>query len=213
MKARKVVTRSGRKFKGLFPSKKLRRMVEWESLLERDAILLFEFSQGIVSYQEQPEMIEYEQDGEMRKYYPDFSVTLKSGEIIYYEVKPASQLDQPAMQKKYAAIKHHYDSLGKSYRLLLDKRIRMEPRLSNLKILATAQRRFEDYAFCVDVSIKTIRLFSNSTVLGLSEFLGFIHVLALIGSGVICCDLNKNILAEDNLLRLPTEADRDSVFN
>jgi hypothetical protein len=44
--------------------------VEWESLLERDAILLFEFSPGVVSYQEQPEMIEYEQDGVMRRYYP-----------------------------------------------------------------------------------------------------------------------------------------------
>lgn len=212
MKARKVVTRSGRKFKGLFPSKKLPRNVEWESLLERDAILLFEFSQGIVSYQEQPEMIEYEQDGEMRKYYPDFSVTLKSGEIIYYEVKPASQFSKPAMQKKYAAIKHHFDSLGKSFKLLLDNRIRMEPRLSNLKILATARCRPEDFAYYVDTSIKTIRLFSNVNVLGLAKVIGYLHVLALIGRGVICCDLNKNILAEDNFLRLPTEDDHDSIF-
>ncbi len=50
MLARKVVTRRGRRFRGYYPSAKLGRMVAWESLLERDAILLIEFSPGVLTY-------------------------------------------------------------------------------------------------------------------------------------------------------------------
>ena len=41
-------------FRGKFPSMKVNRMIHWESLLERDAIMLFEFSPGVASYREQP---------------------------------------------------------------------------------------------------------------------------------------------------------------
>lgn len=54
MLVRKVITRRGRRFRGYFPSRKLGRMVAWESLTERDVILLLEFSPGVLSYQEQP---------------------------------------------------------------------------------------------------------------------------------------------------------------
>lgn len=212
MKARKVVTRSGRKFKGLFPSKKLQRMVEWESLLERDAILLFEFSPGVVSYQEQPEMIEYEQDGVMRRYYPDFRVIHQSGEIIYFEIKPASVLKEPLMVKKYSAIKDQYDRMSQSYQLLLDNRIRVEPRLRNLKRLATAQHRPEDYAILLDEATKLVKSDPRHTCLSLATVFGLSHVMVLIGRGDLCCDLDKDMLADDNYLRIPTEDDRESFL-
>ena len=59
-------------------------MVEWESLLERDAILLFEFSPGVVSYQEQPAEILYELEGVIHRYYPDFEVILKEKNLFLY---------------------------------------------------------------------------------------------------------------------------------
>ncbi len=63
MPVRKVVTPSGRKVRGYFPSKKMGRMVAWESQIELDAILLFEFSPGVISFQEQPEKIQYYVNG------------------------------------------------------------------------------------------------------------------------------------------------------
>jgi len=54
MLSRIVVTRSGRGFRGYFPSKKLNRLVQFESLLERDAIKLFESSKEIIQFREQP---------------------------------------------------------------------------------------------------------------------------------------------------------------
>lgn len=212
MKARKVVTRSGRKFKGLFPSKKLRRMVEWESLLERDAILLFEFSPGVVSYQEQPELIEYEQDGEIRKYYPDFEVILKNGEIIHFEIKPANKLNDPAMVKKYSAIKNHYERMGRNFSLLLDNRIRVEPLLGNLKRLATAQDSAEDYAILLEKATNLIKIDPTYTFLSFAKVLGSSNVKTLIRRGGVCCDLSGNILDEDNFIRLSKEDDDEALL-
>lgn len=63
MLSRKVVTLSGRRFRGYFPSYKMGRTVAWESLLELAAIHLLEFSRGVLSYREQPVLIQYP-DGE-----------------------------------------------------------------------------------------------------------------------------------------------------
>lgn len=212
MKVRKVVTRSGRKYKGLFPSKKLCRMVEWESLLERDAILLFEFSPGVVSYQEQPELIMYELDGELHRYFPDFEVILKSGEIFHFEIKPAIKLKDSAMVKKYKAIIERYESVGGNFSLLLDNRIRVEPRLTNLKRLATAQHNPADYKVLLEEATKLVTIDPTFAVLTLSSVFGLSHVITLLGKGDLCCDLDKDLMADNNFVRLPTEADDESLL-
>lgn len=50
MFSRNVITRRGRGFRGNFPSRKLGRMVAGESLVELLAILLWEFSPGVLTY-------------------------------------------------------------------------------------------------------------------------------------------------------------------
>ena len=210
--SRKVVTRSGRKYKGYFPSKKLCRMVQWESLLERDAFLLFEFSPGVIKYQEQPEMIEYEEDGEIRRYYPDIEVVLTNGEIIHFEVKPSSKMTSPELVKKYGAIKNHYSRIGRDFRILLDNKIRIEPQLVNLKQLAAAQHRPLDYVIIQEKAINLVGGEAQFTCLTLAEVLGLSNVLILIARGDLCFDLSRDIFADDNFLRLPMEADRDSLF-
>lgn len=47
MLSRQVITRSGRHFRGRHPSKKMDRMIAYESLNERGAILRLEFSQWV----------------------------------------------------------------------------------------------------------------------------------------------------------------------
>src|SRR3546814_4075345 len=48
MPVRNVITRSGRHFRGLYPSRKVGRMVVFESILERDVIMLREDRQRVV---------------------------------------------------------------------------------------------------------------------------------------------------------------------
>jgi hypothetical protein len=212
MKVRKVVNRSGRGFRGYFPSRKLGRLVEWESLLERDAIILFEFSNGIKSYQEQPELIVYEQDGEMRRYFPDFSIILTNDKNIHYEVKPLAKLISLDLVNKYSAVKHHYERLGRDFRILVDQQIRIEPRLSNLKLLARVQHFRGDLN---DVRLKAITLIKGNEHISLqklSEIVGRTYVLVLLAHGDIRCNMTIDLNAEDNFLRLPKECDHAALF-
>ena len=138
MRRRKVVTRRGRRFRGYFSSAKMRRTVHWESLLEKDAILLLELSPGVVTYQEQPEIIEYFDGEQIREYIPDLSVILHDGTVRHLEVKPAEQLARPSIRGKYEAIAKHYQSIQLPYRIVTEDEIRREPLFSNLKLLAYA---------------------------------------------------------------------------
>lgn len=212
MSVRKVVTRSSRKFKGYFPSRKLGKMVQWESTLERDAILLFEFSNGIKHYQEQPALIIYEQDGEMRRYFPDFSLTLSTGEVIHAEVKPISKFNSVDVVNKFDAIIKHYDRIGRNFKILVDSDIRTEPRLTNLKLLAKAQYHDENLSDIHFEAIELLKSGSVYTVLSLAKVIGHRNVLLLLARGDIFCNFNIDIYAESNYLHLPREQDDETIL-
>jgi hypothetical protein len=124
MLSRKVVTRSGRGFRGYFPSKKLNRSVQFESLLERDAIRLFESSKEIVTYKEQPTIIYYYLDDIQKRYHPDFELVLQDGYIFHVEVKPSIHLTTITLSAKYQAIAQSYYSRTESFVVLTEKELR-----------------------------------------------------------------------------------------
>ncbi len=124
MLSRKVVTRSRRGFTGCVPSKKLNRHVQFESLLERDAIELFERADEVLSFREQPMIIYYYIDGVQKKYYPDFELILDSGQIVHIEVKPKIKLRDRETALKYQAINQHYLSRDEHFSVLTEVEIR-----------------------------------------------------------------------------------------
>ena len=136
MQARKVVTRRGRRFRGYFPSRKLGRMVAWESLLERDAILIFEFSPGVFHFKEQPALVRYPDGTRTRDYYPDFELELTNGKRVHIEVKSAHQLAKPEIKAKYAAVAEHYARSRMDFRIVTEAEICREPLQTNLRRLA-----------------------------------------------------------------------------
>lgn len=82
--SRKVLTRSGRRVRYLYPSKKNRAQVQCESRLEFDAAMHFEFSTNIKRYREQPVRVTYrDREGEVRIYFPDFELTMTDGTIVH----------------------------------------------------------------------------------------------------------------------------------
>lgn len=212
MQSRKVVTRSGRKFRGYFPSRKLNRMVEWESLLERDAILYFEFSPGIINYQEQPEVIFFDQGGEMHRYHPDFAITLKDGRVIYIEVKPWRCFDDPELVERFGAIKGHYAKQDKQFRILTDRLLRKEPKLSNLKMLASVVQfplGKNEVSRFVDEVISFGPHLSLST---LANSIGWRNVLGMIANHHFHCDFDIAFHSPENFVQLMEEADHDALL-
>jgi hypothetical protein len=190
MLARKVVTRSGRKIRGYFPSRKMERMIEWESLLERDAILLMEFSSGIKYYREQPERIVYYADQEQREYYPDFEISLFGDSVAHIEVKPFAQLQRRKVSDKLSHVLNHYERLGRQFLVLTDERIRRQPLLNNLSRL----QYFNRPGYPIDgVRERYYWRFGNAATTfaeAITE-LGESAVMTLLAYGVLSCDLEQ----------------------
>lgn len=142
MRVRKVVTRSGKRFRGKFPSLKLNRMVHWESMLERDAIFHFEYHPLVVSYQEQPSIeIYYDKEGEQHRYFPDFRLSFRDGDDLYLEVKPSRVLTTKVVRDKLQAVAKRFEEQGRRFRVITEDDIRRQPLLANLQKIHTASKR------------------------------------------------------------------------
>lgn len=212
MSVRKVVTRSSRKYKGYFPSKKLKRMVEYESLLERDAIYLFEFSPGIVSYQEQPELILYEHECRTRKYCPDFEVIFKTGKPLHVEVKPEQKLKCSKLADKFKAIHQRYQSHEANFLIFTDVLIRQNPLLSNLKTIAQVRNHPEDFDQIIVTAESLLRDDPNLSFKAFSQLIGYPQALLLLARHRVFCDLYQKLTSPSNFVRLPKETDHDTVY-
>lgn len=210
MLARKVVTRSGRKIRGHFPSLKMGHMVPWESLLERDAILMFEFSHGVRTFRAQPEEVVYVHDDTTRRYYPDFEVTGKSGRLIHLEVKPEAMLARPDVAQKLRAVADHYRRQGRDYRILTDRTIRRDPLHRNLTLLG----RFLKPAAGVEEVLPDLRawlLQGNQPFSAVCDRFGASVAYRLIAGGYVHCDLMQPLTPQSRISHL-TEGHHDQVL-
>lgn len=187
MLSRKVITRRGRGFRGNFPSRKLGRMVAGESITELDAMLVLEFSPGVLSYREQPILVRYRDGDFVRDYYPDFEVVFTTGEVMHLEIKTAKELAKPITQTKYRAIAADYARRQHGFRILTDDEIRQGAMFENLTLLASflhvkpAETSKQEWLMCFgrdEVQFSTV-----------ADVLGKAEVLRLIAWGIAHGDL------------------------
>lgn len=144
MLSRKVVTRSGRGFRGYFPSKKLNRSVEFESILERDAIIFFENFSEVISFQEQPTIIYYYLQEEQKKYFPDFELKLIGGEVVHVEIKPSVFLTLAKISAKYHAIAKSYISRPEHFVILTEMDLRGDLNVDFYQLILSRCFRFDE---------------------------------------------------------------------
>jgi hypothetical protein len=128
-----------RKNIGKTPSLKAKRNVWWESLLERDYILLLEIDPDVVTYREQPFRLRYTIDGRVRHYTPDFLVERKNKRQIV-EVKPKVKSSTEAFRLFYLTVEPLIRKLGYEFIVADDEMIRVKPLLENVKILKAYAR-------------------------------------------------------------------------
>lgn len=98
--------------------------MQFESLLERDAIILFENSNEVVTYREQPTIIYYYLNDIQKRYHPDFEVFLQDGDIVHVEVKPSIHLTTIKLSAKYQAIAQSYFSRAETFVVLTENELR-----------------------------------------------------------------------------------------
>lgn len=206
MTVRRVVTPSGRGIRGYVPSRKMKRMIPYESTLERDAIQLFEYSGSVQAYEAQPCHLVIHQDGEPSRYTPDFRLALVSEDIVHVEVKPKAKLANPLVANRIAAIRRHHEHLDAHFLVLTEDVIRKTPRLRNLQLLA-----YHDRVSVSDPDLRSaidsLNLLTPKTVRGATAVVGDRKtVYRLLAAGLLHCDLDQEI-QDSTPVYLKTEGD------
>lgn len=146
MSVRKPSNRGGvRKNIGMTPSLKAGRPVWWESLLERDFILLLEIDHDVVNYTEQPFRVRYPFEGRARRYTPDFLVERKNKwQVVEVKWKKKASTEEfrlfrlsaePAILNKARTLIGPDDGRACEFVVATEAEIRVQPLLENVKIL------------------------------------------------------------------------------
>lgn len=201
VRARRIVRSTGGIVRGKFPSRKNGRMVHHEGLLELDAIYLFEASPQISTYREQPLTIRYPDGPRLRRYTPDFELTLSNGDCVLVEVKPLIGLADKAVRHKLDRVRMHLQRSDQCFLILDDSTLRMEPRQANLRQIYHCAPRIRQpisaYKAALDRHAFRFPLpISSATTLFLDRG---VEPYSMLLAGLLRCDLDQPILPETPL--------------
>lgn len=197
-RVRNPVTPSRMTVRGQFPSKKMQRMIAWESQLERRACYLFEFSSNILSFKEQPERFSIPFKSEIKRYTPDFEIINQFGEISYCEIKPLNKLINLKDYFNHVSLyflKQHIDFI-----VLTDKELINPIREHNLLIL----RQFQNLEITREDQLSLNEAYARNdcnsmTLKDLACFyeMGFIY--SAIANGYLVCDLYAELTSNTSI--------------
>jgi hypothetical protein len=128
-------------FTGRIPSLKMKRMISFESTLEKDLIYLLDYDQRVSYFEEQPLRIEYRLVGKRRLYHytPDFHVIV-DGQNWLYECKPDRYIDTDENQQKFEAARRWCLEREWKFLVVNDKILRSGYCLQNVKYLTSFAR-------------------------------------------------------------------------
>jgi hypothetical protein len=138
MPVRKVSNRGGNVI-GHFPSIKMKRMVAFESLIERDYLYLLDYEPEVERFEEQPLTVEYQHDGKVLHYTPDFHL-VEAGQDVLVECKPLAFVEKDENQRKFSAARAWCADRGWTFRIVTDQDLRAGFRLENVKLLTRYAR-------------------------------------------------------------------------
>lgn len=131
VRARRIVSRSRARPTGKYPSWKMGRMIQWESINELNAYRLLDANPAALAYHEQPLTITYMLNGEVHKHLPDAMVQW-GGSRELWEIKEAKDASRPEVAARTRLMEDALPQLGFAYRIVLAEDLAKEPRLSNV---------------------------------------------------------------------------------
>lgn len=115
-------------------------VLNFESSLERDWLMVLDFSRDVVAVREQPFTIAYDHKGSIRKYTPDMLAehVTNSGlsAVVIYEVKYHDELETKwaELRPRFKALVNYCRTRGWRFKIVTEKQIRT-PFLQNAKFL------------------------------------------------------------------------------
>jgi hypothetical protein len=210
VRSREIVRHTGGIVRGKFPSRKNGRMVQHEGLLELDAIYLFEASPLIAGFREQPAAIRFADGTKLRKYTPDFEVTLMSGENVLVEVKPKAKLADPELDRKLKLLEDYFARRDQVFVVLTEEQLRLEPRQSNLRWVFHQAPRIYPQPLAIQVAVSSAAGAFPMSIRRATEVLGSAGVdpFSALLVGCLVCDLDRSVSLE-TLVQPPLEICHD----
>lgn len=203
-RVREPITRSRGLVRGQFPSKKMSRMIAWESQLERRACYLFEFSSAIKSFREQPITFTLKIGDKIKKYTPDFELMFTNNQTWYVEVKPFSKLSSLENQQHYQAVSSQLRKENYKFIILTEKEL-INPILEhNLLILRSYLNEEIPSETILDVK-KRLQIEPNLTFAQLHQVFDITILLGLIAQAVISINFFKPISSNSVLMEANNE--------
>lgn len=130
----------GKNIIGYFPSLKMGRMVNFESLIERDFIVFLDFEPQVTAFTEQPFSITYPIENKAHRYTPDFHVVCTGGRNLVCECKAAVFQDKPENLVKFAAARTWCEARGWMFLVITDTQLSSGWRIKNIKLLTQFAR-------------------------------------------------------------------------
>ncbi len=158
MKPVRKASNKGKNIIGYLPSLKMKRMINFESLIERNLIYLLDYELLVEQFCEQPVTIEYQHEGKKRRYTPDFHVVY-AGRNLLFECKPEKFVDNPDNQIKFKAARKWSQERGWEFGIITDTLLAANWRVENIKLLT----RFARYTVSSEIKGRIFALLSSST--------------------------------------------------
>jgi hypothetical protein len=140
IRSRKVVKRSNARNTGKYPSWKMQRMMQWESVNEGNAMRILDATPHVTFFNEQPCEIIYTLNGVKHRHYPDLMV-IEGNYREFWEVKTEVDANSPEVAKRTDFLIETLPEYGYSYRMVLAEILAKQPRLDNVKRLNKLGRK------------------------------------------------------------------------
>lgn len=131
---RKVVSRSNAKATGKYPSWKMLRSLQWESINELHAFRLLDCDPEVIRFEEQPCRVEYLGVDGLHRHFPDILVETHACKELW-EVKPVAQAVRPEVALRTEFLVRELPRFGYTYRMVLAHELAEQPCLNNAGIL------------------------------------------------------------------------------
>jgi len=120
---RKVVRRSNYRQTYQLFSKKMKVTMSCESLIEFNACYILETTPDITSYQMQPAVITYSQNGEIHKHIPDALIQFNGQTKYFLEFKDQREAENEELKARTELLAMHLPTHGYGYLLIFNNQI------------------------------------------------------------------------------------------
>jgi len=135
---RNLISRSRNRAASKYPSWKVGRMMQWESIAELKAFRLLDCDPAVTTFVEQPCEVVYFNGVEQKRHVPDLYVELCERKELW-EIK--TDASDPDVIARTILLSNSLKPHGFIYRLVPDSELETEPRLQNANTLLRYGRR------------------------------------------------------------------------